>query len=341
MNNKPLIVILGNSSVNNISKYVWYETFTCNDVIYIPEVNKYNVSRKLYRVLFNRHTLGKIIFWDRLFYLVNHSFLSNFLVAKIPDEADIIICSNASLLKYNNFDKIDIHKKRRKSKVVLFLHDTLNKLTPNEVKTINDKINKNIIDLVYSFDSKDCETYGFKYVVQCYTPIALNPSNIISSDLYFGGRSKGRLPLLSSILVSAQNYKVKSLFRIPELNNKEKEMLLKTSPTIYHEKMLSYEETLKEMINCNCILEIVQDGQSGITWRTVEAFVYNKKLLTNNIQVIHNPYYNPKYIQVFTDVKDIDFEWVKSKEYISYGYKNDYSPLNLISKIKEDLGLVN
>ncbi|QIC76833.1 hypothetical protein FSC17_10625 [Acinetobacter indicus] len=47
----------------------------------------------------------------------------------------------------------------------------------------------------------------------------------------------------------------------------------------------------------------MQDGQSGMTLRPVEALFYNRKLLTNNQSVINEPFYHADNILV---VKDID-----------------------------------
>lgn len=103
--------------------------------------------------------------------------------------------------------------------------------------------------------------------------------------------------------------------------------------------MLSYEETLQEVQYANCILEIVQEGQYGISWRTVEAFTYNKKLLTNNEGIKNNPFYNSEYIHVFNKVDDIDFDWVKEIIPVDYHYHNEYSPIEFIQKMQRDLKL--
>jgi hypothetical protein len=83
----------------------------------------------------------------------------------------------------------------------------------------------------------------------------------------------------------------------------------------------------------NCILEVVQNNQAAVTLRTLEAIYYGKKLLTNNKNIKKYSFYNPKYIQVFSDVNEIDFDFVKKKIDVRYEYHNECSPINLLKYI--------
>ncbi len=76
----------------------------------------------------------------------------------------------------------------------------------------------------------------------------------------------------------------------------------------------------------NCILEVLQDGQTGSTLRYLEAVCYNKKLLTTNPRIKNYPFYDERYMKVFSSESDIDYDWVKKRETINYGYKDEFSP---------------
>ncbi len=97
---------------------------------------------------------------------------------------------------------------------------------------------------------------------------------------------------------------------------------------------IQYDEVLKKVRACDCILEIVQDRQNGLTFRDYEAICYNKKLLTNNKAVLQMKEYNPEFIQYFQNIKDIDFSFVNKKIDVDYHYSGEYSPRNLIKKIE-------
>lgn len=331
------IAILGNSSKNNISKYVWLEVLQDSNITYIPEINKNGLFRYCYRVLFNRHTLHLVPVLKIIKRAINHSIFAKLLVHDIPPKFDIIICTNASFCKLYPYQVLKKYKKKYNSRIVLFLYDTFCKIPKNETEIIIAENKKGFFDKIYSFDACDCSKYGFEHIVQCYTPIQLTPIDKPRYDVYFCGRNKGRLSTITSFLASSYKNEVKCFFRIPELLSKDKDSLLKCRPAFFEEQMLSYEETLKEMQHTNCILEIVQEGQHGISWRAVEAFAYNKKLLTNNEDIINNPFYNPEYIHVFKNIDDIDFNWVKEQIPINYHYHNEYSPIEFIRKVTKDL----
>ncbi len=55
----------------------------------------------------------------------------------------------------------------------------------------------------------------------------------------------------------------------------------------YFPYVMPYEKYLQFVINTNCIVEILQDGTTGYTLRTWEALAFNKKLLTNNPEIIN------------------------------------------------------
>lgn len=339
MNKLPKTAILGNKSKNNISKYVWLEACHDPNVTYIPEINKTGLFRFFYRVLFSPHVLRRMPILKYVKEIVDHSFCANFLVYDIPPKMDVVVCTNTSLNKLHAYGKLEKYRRKYHAKIVVFLHDTFDKLPEHEIDSINAKRKEGLIDRIYSFDPSDCLKCGFSYLAQCYTPIKLPLINKIRYDIYFGGRNKGRLPIITSFLQLASINHVQCFFRMPELSQTDKNALLEHSPSFFEERMLSYEETLQEVQYANCILEIVQEGQYGISWRTVEAFTYNKKLLTNNEGIKNNPFYNSEYIHVFNKVDDIDFDWVKEIIPVDYHYHNEYSPIEFIQKMQRDLKL--
>ena len=99
---------------------------------------------------------------------------------------------------------------------------------------------------------------------------------------------------------------------------------------------IPYERIISEVKSSNCIFEIVQDGQSAQTIRYFEAVCYNKKLLTNNYNICNLPFYNSNFMKSFQTFDDIDLEWVRRKEDIDYGYKNEFSPVKILDMINSN-----
>ena len=104
---------------------------------------------------------------------------------------------------------------------------------------------------------------------------------------------------------------------------------------IIYNKRIPYSEVVEKNKASNCILEIISSGQSGASLRYYEAVCYNKKLLTNNKNVVNLPFYNPDYIHVFEKPEDIDWDWVKERIQVDYHYDGRFSPTHLIDKIIE------
>ena len=116
-------------------------------------------------------------------------------------------------------------------------------------------------------------------------------------------------------------------------NQAEKEKLL--SSGVYSD-YISYEENIKNILYSKVILEVIQENQSGNTLRYQEAILYNRKLLTNNENIINMPFYNSKYMRVFTDITELDINWIKNNEIITYNYNNEFSASKLVDDIVKD-----
>lgn len=59
-----------------------------------------------------------------------------------------------------------------------------------------------------------------------------------------------------------------------------------------------YSYTIRQIRQSRAILDILQPNQSGSTLRPLEALFLGKKLVTNNLSVVNEPYYDSRYIFV-------------------------------------------
>ncbi len=64
---------------------------------------------------------------------------------------------------------------------------------------------------------------------------------------------------------------------------------------------VSYEDVIDNVRHSRCVLDIVQEGQSGITLRPMEAMMNDKKLITNNLYIKEYDFYNPKNIFILQE----------------------------------------
>lgn len=183
---------------------------------------------------------------------------------------------------------------------------------------------------VFSFDKQDSDKYGFIYHATNYSRLSLDNIGIIKSDAFYVGVSKGRADMLASIYMKLKKEGAKADFYIAGIKKNEKKQ-----QEICYNKWLSYQSVLQHIQESNCIVEVMDGSQKGVTLRTMEAICYNKKLLTNNQLMKQSKYYKTGNIQVFLNPDDINVEFVKNRNLVDYGYDGEFSPVHLLERINQ------
>ena len=191
-------------------------------------------------------------------------------------------------------------------------------------------VNKIKWDFIFTYDDADAYKYHFMHSFVPYTTYPICSYMVKDlADLIFVGINKDRIDEIHTIYKQSQNNGVKSFFRVTEV---PKRIQIQNSTILYNER-IRYRQCAEEVQCCNCILEILSEGHSGATLRYYEAVCYNKKLLTNNKNVVNLPFYNPDYIHIFEKPEDIDWDWVKERIPVDYHYDGRFSPTHMIDKI--------
>jgi hypothetical protein len=184
-----------------------------------------------------------------------------------------------------------------------------------------------LIDKIFTFDADDAKRYGFIYTGLCYYSKLQLPRQTTSCDLYFIAHIKQqRLPMLNECYEAIAN-KVCCNFQTDAVRG-----YIVPGIHILHER-IPYKQVIQNVQRCNCIFEIVKENQTGPTLRYFEAICYNKKLLTNNPNIVHFPLYNARYMHIFNTPADIDTDWIKRQETVDYHYDGRFSPIHLLELI--------
>lgn len=233
--------------------------------------------------------------------------------------------------KIDQFDTILLHASIIKVPVVKFINNNfpdkriilwywnpVKKVLPIE-KT------KNLNCELWSFDPHDCKRYGLNYNTQFYFDIS-KLKDIKSCrneiDVLFIGKNKGRLKKLLNIERKLKNMNLKTYFNIVDNS-----ILLKfISVSLYNKlnykskykysEQIPYKEVIELIFNSNSILDIVANGQTGLTLRPLEALFAKKKLITNDISIKNYDFYNSNNIFVLKD-NNLD----EIKEFLNRDYK--------------------
>lgn len=197
------------------------------------------------------------------------------------------------------------------------------------LKKVRPKIENFNWDNIYTFDPVEAKKFNFNYLgFNYYSSHLIEKSNLSQSDVFFvGGLKGGRTELIYNLYTRLSSCGVKCDFYLMPIDNKNIKHL---SGIYYFNGWRPYEEILQHTQKTRCIIEIIQEGQSGATLRYFEAVTMNKKLLTNNPNIAKFPFYNPKWMKIFKSIDDIDVNWINDEESVEYGYTDEFSPRYLV-----------
>lgn len=202
---------------------------------------------------------------------------------------------------------------------ILFLNPVVSSYETNYAMKL---VRQGYFELVYTVDRGDAEKYGFIYTNAVYSKKEIMPDDN-RWKIFYIGIAKNRLHELHSIAEFFQE--TKSIFYISGVPETEKKAL---NNVVYNHPM-NYEDVLQVVAKSDCILEVLQPGQKGFTFRTYEALCYDKKLITNNQDIKNQSFYDSKFIKVYTNIDSSFLEFISNGEMPNYNYKGEYSPIKL------------
>ena len=132
---------------------------------------------------------------------------------------------------------------------------------------------------IWTFAKVDSEKYGFRYGGTFYNPHLLKLTEKENreskqTDVLFVGTDKGRKIYVNELENILTNEGIKCDFRIVD-NFKS---LFYTG----YSREVSYLDLCKLICNSKAILDVVQEGQYGLTLRIMEAILFGKKVITTN-----------------------------------------------------------
>lgn len=227
-----------------------------------------------------------------------------------------------------------IKKKYSKAKIVKIHRDSY-EIWRRKNSLFSDNDMKELFDLQLSYDIGDSIKYKMIHFDEIESKVDISKSlNYPLYDVFFAGAAKDRLPFLIRIYDHLEKMGIRPYFYIT--NVRKQDQIIRSGIT-YSERNMKYSDMLYKTVNAKVVLEVNQGCVDGFTSRFLEAVLYNKKLLTNNIAVKNNKYYNEEYINVFSDPEDIDASFILQDKKIDYHYNNEFSPVHLINLIDKSL----
>ena len=215
-------------------------------------------------------------------------------------------------------------------KIVLYLGDLLT------THCFDITIYRQNFDAIFTFDKNDALYNNFIYYDdEPFSFYEIKRNQLLpESDIVFIGRAKNRLKEIIKIFELLQENNITCDFNIIDVPLSQQKYVDKIK---YCENM-PYSKLLEHVVSSKCILEVLQHGGSSPTTRVAEAICYGKKLLSNCHEIKTKPYYNPKFISLFSNPEDIDIEFLKRDiGNINYNYIQNFSPLRFIEFVDKQL----
>lgn len=183
---------------------------------------------------------------------------------------------------------------------------------------------------VYSFDRDDCKTYGFTEITN-YNYLSVNQDlQRPSVDLVYLASFDERLGFLEKIQDQLDKISARYLFIIAGKQGWKKKFTNDSKSVIYQRKFIPHKEIPKIYAQGKGIVDLVREGQTGLSFRFFEAMGLGKKVVTNNIAVKEYDFYNPKNILVIEDDVSVlqksffetDYEELPKEIYQKYTVEN-------------------
>lgn len=147
---------------------------------------------------------------------------------------------------------------------------------------------------IYSYNRTDCQRYNVMFNTSFYYPLEMiNEGNIKGEDIVFLGdykRRRDRIKKLDSVCELLKKYKISS-------------WIYMTGPEEYSalnfkimRERIPYKEYLKKVFSCKAILDIDTFGEEGYSLRAMEALFYEKKYITDNMNIKNEDFYSSKNV---------------------------------------------
>ena len=151
--------------------------------------------------------------------------------------------------------------------------------------------------IITSFDEGDCKKYNLTYnnqIAPFFSDITI-PSNLDNS-IFFFGQDKGRLPYIKRLHEMFTKHGYACNFNVvPDARKKYNDL---SFGVINKESFSPYKDIVKSEMQSKALLEVLQKGQEGLTWRALESLFYKKKLITNLKKIKEYNFYRPTNISV-------------------------------------------
>jgi len=144
---------------------------------------------------------------------------------------------------------------------------------------------------ISTFEDDDVKKFGLVKLNQFFRVPGeneLGEETVPATDFYFLGKSKGRERQLSAIEKLVSKLGLRTDFHVIGKGATE----------------ISYKENLLRVAGTRCLVEVVQERQTGLSLRALEALFFGKKLLTTNLVVRDAEFFRKENIFILENASE-------------------------------------
>lgn len=175
----------------------------------------------------------------------------------------------------------------------------------DSVENCNYLYQKDYFKKIYTFDGGDAKLYGFDYFPlfyrREYEKLELRNSKK-KTALFVGTYQDERYESVIELKERLDKIAIKTIIKIkiPFYHFIKLKLIgieLEKKYLVFEN--ISFNEMLKLYSDADIIIDAANEKQKGLTMRTFEALGANKLLLTNNLSILEEPFYDSKKIKFF------------------------------------------
>jgi hypothetical protein len=308
-------------------RFLWKDSIDFGNVKFISFKYPKNI---IYKFLFSKKV--NVLFNPPFKFLFRKKNMSFFKDLNKKDD-NVVIFSDLIPLYFDYRLLKKIKTELNTTFAFLFMNDLQSMLGNNQVR-IKKVLNRLPSNLLFTFDKKDSIAYNIHHFVGIYpSSISLSNSCQTEYDFFFIGKRKNRKEKITQVYSKLIKDGFKCLFIVNGLNENE------TMPHgIICNQQMSYNQIVDLINKSKCIVDLKESTQTGISLRYFESLSFSKKLLTDNLEIKNEKFYNPDNMMCFEKPGEIDYSFLLKKSPCLY--HGEYSSRNLIEdiiKIKEEI----
>lgn len=173
---------------------------------------------------------------------------------------------------------------------------------------------------IYSYSEEECVKFGFTHFKDFYLVDYPHENVEVKYDMFYLGANKNRADFLKKFLGL-----IKGKYTF-EFDVYSKEPVTDDGSGItYFNKYISFDEYIDRVLKCRCLIDF--NNHHNITFRTIESLIFNKKYITNNLEMKKMDFYNENNILIIDDnitINDIENFMNKKYEPVSRDILNGY-----------------